>query len=367
MGRVAGTRGTRRRRPVVVGAELVVFGSSPGLATADTHFLLTNRAGTTWWQLPDPPVAEPLTGVAAIGQGARLVVVGVRCRDVSGSDDGDPDCRPGSLWAGTLDPATGRWTTIPRPADVGRTRPYLPNFGNAVGRDATAAVFRVSDTVQAWNGSRWSRDLVPAGQGDGLCIADSQLVRFTQTQLGPATSARVDLSVLRPPSSTWTTLPSPPIHVTNPLDTYRLVCGSDSMLIANRSLTDIFITRDMARWQPIAAPPRAWVEDHIGDLTPNPDQPLRSVVNIENATWTGRNFYLWQPGRAFGGTPEDPTTIRGNGLVLDATTLTWQPAPIGPYDGGATIVWADGVGYAPRYGAYGLDGIAELEVGPQRA
>lgn len=342
-------------RTLWTGADVVLIGRNAYKVGSPTRFLAFTPANTEWSQLPNPPIAEPLSGIQAVWTGKAIIVVGVRCSHVldADSDSGDQQCAPGTLWSGSLDPKTGTWTALDAPP-VPRRSPRYAAFGWAIGWDGRRAVFRIGDDLWARSATEWVR-LPKIGLGAQLCISGDRIVAVRSALAGPevpdlkADTGRFTTSYLGASDTEWKILPAVDAPVFLP-DGIQMQCSDTSVLLSTRGRDHVWLLDAADRWQDVPPPDRAMAVDPFPVGISDPSSSVGPIVSFTHFVWTGREFFWWQPRRAYEyGDGIQRPVWPGVGLTLDPTTLTWHSVKPGPDISGEgpsrELAWSGGVGY----------------------
>ena len=358
------------------GTDVVLIGRDAYKVGSPTQFLAFTPASTEWSKLPNPPISEPLSGLQAVWTGKAIIVVGVRCSRVldADSESGDQQCAPGTLWAGSLDPKTGIWTALDAPP-VPRTSPRYAAFGQAIGWDGRRAVYRIGDDLWAWNPTGWVQ-LPNIGLGAQLCISHDRLVAVRSALAGPdvpdlkADAGRFTTSYLGASDTEWKVLPAVDAPVFLP-DGVQMQCSATSVLLSTRGLDHVWLLDATDRWQDVPPPERALAVDPFPVGRSDPSSSVKPIVNFTHFVWTGREFFWWQPRRAYEyGDGVQRPAWPGVGLTLDPKTLIWRstkPGPAGGEGASRELVWSDGVGYLGLSGMSGTKvAVAEISATPAR-
>lgn len=356
------------------GTDVVLIGRDTYKVGSPTRFLAFTPASTEWSQLPNPPIAEPLSGIQAVWTGKAIVVVGVRCDHVVGNDTTvDVKCAPGTLWSGSLDPATGTWTALDAPP-VRRASSGYATFGRAIGWDGRRAVFQTGVDLWARNATGWVQ-LPKIGLGAQLCISHDRIVAVRSALAGPgvpdlkADTGRFTTSYLGASDAEWKILPAVDAPVFLP-DGIQMQCSDTSVLLSTRGLDHVWLLDAADRWQDVPPPDRAMAVDPFPVGISDPSSSVGPIVSFTHFVWTGREFFWWQPRRAYEyGDGIQRPVWPGVGLTLDPTTLTWRSTKPGPETSGEgpsrELAWSGGVGYLGTSAHSGRKvAVAEISASP---
>lgn len=312
--------GLRGARPMLwTGSEVVLI--NPNSTRPGAAF---NPVKEQWRQVPPLPYGEPLVDVDGVWTGSRVVVGGIRCRDVAPPDDEAASCQPGSFGAAAWDPRRSSWRRLKGPPGL----ELLPGndgvWGRAIGAVDKDVVFTIEG--QLWSldteGFTWTRLLDgPDPYGVSMCAVGDRLVHLKTSWVdGQVAQAWVlDRGALEWRSTDMLTVDQPVL----PVDA---VCAEDFVLARTNVLQGLW------RFDPVTL---------VWSQLPDPPGELSAGATFHAAVWTGRELLF-----------ADDYGERTS-LALDPASMVWrsiEPPPFGScVERNRCVAWSDGVGYLVDY------------------